>query len=411
MPLGIVVTLALVLTALAIVLEGGGDGGPRPVAALRPDPVARIAERVERERGLRFATAPAVRTVTPAQARAEAADALDADYPPARRAAESQVLAMLGLLEPGFDLGEATLSTFDAAVAGYYDPRSGALRVIEGGQTRTRVLYEMTVAHELTHALEDERFDLDLDLMAAGGDAALAYTALVEGTATSVMTRYATARFDAEETLGATLGSALGGTGTEGLPPFLTAQLLFPYTAGERFVARLLAVGGGGWDVVDAALRFRPPASTEQVLHPGKYVQVEQPDRVAAPSLPGWRPIARSTLGEWVTARVLARAGGTAAAAAAAGWGADAYALLGRGDARALGVRWRWDTRRDAREFAAALRSWAREGMPGSRPVAADARRGRDGVAVVGADGGAVTLALAPDLPTARALALRRPGR
>ena len=403
MPLSIVVTLALVLTALWFALESGGDA-PRPPAPLRPDPVGRIAERVEQERGLRFATAPAVRTVTPAHARAEAAATLDEDYPPARRAAEAQTLAMLGLLPPGFDLGEATLGTFDAAVAGYYDPRSKALRVIEGGQTGNRVLYETTVAHELTHALEDEHFDFDLGRMAAGGDAALAYTALIEGSATVAMTRYLTERFDAEETLGATLGSALAGTGTAGLPPFLTAQLLFPYTAGERFVARLRAFGGGGWDVVDAAMRFRPPASTEQVLHPGKYLRVEQPDHVAAPSLPGWRRIDRSTLGEWVTARVLARAGGTAAPRAAAGWGGDASVLLGRGEERALGVRWRWDTRRDAREFTAALRAWAAEGMPGSERLAGGAWRGRDGVAVVGASGDSVTLAVAPDLATARAL-------
>ena len=297
-----------------------------------------IAERVEAERGLRFERAPEVRTVTPARAREEAAASLDEDFPPARREAEAQVLAMLGLLPPGFDLGEAALGTFDSAVAGYYDPRSRALRVIEGAQTGNRVLYETTVAHELTHALEDEVFDFDLDAMAAGGDGALAYSALIEGSATAVMTRYMTRRFGAEETLGATLGSALLGTGTEGLPPFLTAQLIFPYTAGERFVARLLEVGGGGWDVVDAAMRFRPPASTEQVLHPGKYLEVEQPVRVAAPALPGWERRSRSTLGEWTTARMLARAGGTGANEAAAGWGGDALALL-RAPGRRPGAR------------------------------------------------------------------------
>src|SRR5215204_4809887 len=196
MPLTIVVTLAVLLAALAMVFER--DGEDAPVAPLRPDPVARIAERVQSERGLRFAGAPEVETVTPARARAEAAASLDEDLPPARRKTDARVLAMLGLLPPGFDLGEAALGAYDAAVAGYYDPRSGALRVIEGAQTGNRVLYETTVAHELTHALEDETFDFDLDALAGGGDAALAYTALVEGSATAVMTRYLATRFGAE---------------------------------------------------------------------------------------------------------------------------------------------------------------------------------------------------------------------
>ena len=108
---------------------------------------------------------------------------------------------------------------------------------------------------------------------------------------------------------------------------------------------------------------------------------------------------------------MLARAGGTAAPAAAAGWGGDAYALLGRGGKRALAVRWRWDSRRDAREFAAALMAWGDEGMPESVPLAGGAWRGRDGVAVAARRGRAVTLAIAPDLATAGALALPAQGR
>ena len=73
------------------------------------------------------------------------------------------MLTMLGLLPPGTDLGETAAATYGEAVAGYYDPRSGRLRIVKGAQTGNRVLYEMTVAHELTHALEDQRFDLDVD--------------------------------------------------------------------------------------------------------------------------------------------------------------------------------------------------------------------------------------------------------
>ena len=394
MPLAIVVLLALVLGALAVAFEGGEE---EPAAPLRPASVTRIAERVERERGLRFEHVPRPVAVTPARARREGLESLDADYPPARRRATAEVLALLGLVPTGTDLGEAVESTLSEAVAGYYDPRTQRLRIVKGAQTANRVLYEMVLAHELTHALEDQRFGFDLDALAAGGDRALAHTALIEGSATALMYRYVEDRFGAEELLGGLGASAFQGTGN--LPPFLTAQLVFPYTAGERFVGRLLEVGNGGWNVVDAALHFRPPASTEQVLHPDAYLRVEQPRRV---SLRGpvaelgdrWRPALRSTFGEWQTQKLLALAGGSGSAAAAEGWGGDRYALLERGDERALVMRWRWDSRRDEREFAAALRAWARERLPDRAGAAAIARRR-----------GAITLVLAPDARLARRVA------
>jgi hypothetical protein len=404
-PFAIIVILTVVLAALAIVTD---EGSETPAAALRPDPVERIIERVERERGIDFRRDPDPQQVSPAQAREEALASLDADYPPARRRADEQVLTMLGLLPPGTDLGDTAAATYEDAVAGYYDPRTGRMRIVEGAQTANRVLYEMTVAHELTHALEDQTFDFDLNTMAEGDDTALAYTALVEGTATVLMYRYVNDRFGPEEAFGGVAASAFAPTGD--LPAFLMAQLLFPYTAGEAFVDRLLEVGGGKWTVVDAALRARPPASTEQVMHPQAYLEVEQPVRVSL-ARPvgalgdGWKVTRAGTMGEWMTGRLLARAGGTGSAKAAAGWGGDRYALLARGDERALVARWRWDSARDADEFVTALRAWGDGGLPDSTPDGADAWRTPDGAAALHRDGETLTLALAPDLALARTVA------
>jgi hypothetical protein len=318
------------------------------------------------------------------------------------------VLALLGLVPPGTDLGDAVASALGEAVAGYYDPRKDRLRIVKGAQTSNRVLYEMTLAHELTHVLEDQRFEFDLDVLAEGGDRALAHLALIEGTATSLMYRYVEHRFGAEELFGGLAASVFGGTGD--LPPFLTAQLLFPYTAGEQFVRRLLDVGNGRWTVVDAALRFRPPASTEQILHPDAYLKVEQPRRVSlrgpvAALGAGWRPALRMTFGEWQTQKLLARAGGTGAPKAAAGWGGDRCALLERGAERALVMRWAWDSARDQAEFAEALRAWGADGLPGSEPADRNAWRMPNGGAALAIRGEAVTLALAPDLALARRVA------
>ncbi len=282
------------------------------------------------------------------------------------------------------------------------------MRIVKGAQTANRVLYEMTVAHELTHALEDQRFGFELDRLAAGDDAALAYTALVEGTATAMMYRYVERRFGAEETFGGLAASAFQPTGD--LPPFLMAQLLFPYTAGEAFVSRLLELGRGDWTVANAALRVRPPVSTEQVMHPQAYLEGDEPERVAlrgpvAELGEGWRPLRSATLGEWLTARMLARAGGTSSGEAAAGWGGDRSVLLRRGDERALVARWTWDTPADADQFAAALRAWGDEGLPDSAPAGPGAWRTPSGAAALHRAGRTVTLVLAPDVELARAAA------
>jgi hypothetical protein len=404
-PIAIIVTLTVLLAALAFVTDEGAAPSATP---LRPDPLERIIERVERERGIAFRRDPDPEQVSPAQAREEALASLDEDYPPARRRADEQVLTLLGLLPAGTDLGEVAGSMYEQAVAGYYDPRSGRMRIIEGAQTANRVLYEMTVAHELTHALEDQHFDFDVDVLAAGDDAALAYSALVEGTASVLMYRYVDRRFGAEEAIGGIAASAFAPTGD--LPPFLMAQMLFPYTAGEAFVTRLLEVGGGEWTIADAALRARPPVSTEQVLHPQAYLEVEQPQRVSL-ARPvgalgaGWKRQRAGTMGEWMTARLLARAGGTSSAEAAAGWGGDRYALLARGEDRALLARWTWDTARDADEFTAALRAWGDGGLPDSTPAGRDAWRTPGGAAALHRDGDTITLALAPEPGLARAAA------
>ena len=106
MPFALVVCLTLLLGVLALVLDGGG-GSAETAAPLRPAGVERIVERVERERGLTFERVPRPAVVTPEEARREGLESFDADYPPARRRADAEVLAMLELVPPGTDLQDA----------------------------------------------------------------------------------------------------------------------------------------------------------------------------------------------------------------------------------------------------------------------------------------------------------------
>jgi hypothetical protein len=412
----VVICLVLLAALGAALAATGGDGGSGGEAAVReppPVPVRTIARRVEALRELRFRRLPAPVTVTAAQARREALEDLDRAYPPARRRADEEVLKLLGLLEPDVDLRSVSGAVFSEQVAGYYDPRTGRLRVVAGAGGN-RVLDEITLAHELTHALEDQRFGLDLEDAGTTGDRALARLALVEGTATAVMFEYAGRHLVAGQAIGALAASALGAGGTTPLPPFLRAQLLFPYLGGRALVEHLHETAGGRWTVVDAAERFRPPASTEQVLHPEKYLRPEPPRRVAlragAVLGDGRRRAVAGTWGEWATGQLLG--GGAGAERAAAGWGGDRYELW-RSDARgcpapctradALVMRWRWDTPADEREFATALArrppDWGARPGPGGTFVL------RGGAVAVRRAAGAVTLVFAPTAALARRLA------
>jgi hypothetical protein len=404
-----------VLAALLLVgwwLAGGDEKEAAPAAAgPAPAPVAEIARRVEALRGLDFVQIPRPLSVTPEQARREGVEDLDRTYPVARRRADEQVLKLLGLIDPSVDLRDVSASVFSEGVAGYYDPRTKRMRTVRGAATGTRVLTEIVLAHELTHALEDQRYGLGIADQSGSDDAALARLALVEGSASELMYAYARRHFTPEETLGGVLGSAFADTGS--LPGFLQAQLVFPYTGGQAFVAALRERAGGRWTLVDLAERTRPPVSTEQIMHPGKWVAFEPPLPVgtdAAAALgPGWERASAGVLGEFQTRELLSRAGGGGSAEAAAGWGGDRYELWRRAGGAgcaapcrrdaALVARWRWDTPRDSREFARKLRQWVRDGLG-----AVDG-----GAVVVASRDGAVTLAMAPTGGLARRLAAAGP--
>jgi hypothetical protein len=380
-----------VIAVLIVVLLGGwiafhDEEAPAESAERPAAPVDVIAQRVEALRHLRFKQLPDPVTVTPKQAKDEALQDLDRRYPPDRRRADEALYKTLGLIDPDANLRDLTGSLFEEGVAGYYDTRDGRLRVVKGAGTGNRVISEITLAHELDHALEDQQFNFTEPK--SSDDRALAYAALTEGSATSLMGDYLTRHFSNEEALSGLLGSATQDTG--GLPPFLEAQVLFPYLGGERFIADLRDRADGKWDVVDTAFRLRIPKSTEQILHPDAYFDADDPERVelhVGTALgPGWKRATAGTWGELQTREMLALAGGNSGEAAA-GWEGDRYELWQSNGKNLLAMRWRWDTRKDQNEFEQALLEWAGTKLP------------RDGYAVEStADG--VTLVVGPDLQT-----------
>lgn len=335
---------------------------PTPEPSARPlaEVYAEIRAQVARIRGLQPAAAVEPVVIDAAQLAQNLEAEFDATYPAASLQDTEDLLTTLGLLEAGTSLRTATLAFQSGQVAGYYSPDKDQLFVV----SRTAAVGpadESTYAHEFTHQLQDQRFDLDaLGIETVDqSDRALARLALVEGDATSVQTSWMSQYLSSSE-IGQVLAAALDPAALAALnnaPPYLRETAFFPYQEGLAFVTRLSA--SGGYPAIDAAFAD-PPDSTEQVLHPEKYENREAPVRIEVSAAlagqlgPGWAEAGQDTLGEMLIGTWLEIGGQFIgdAATAAAGWGGDRLALYrGPGGKTVVLLATAWDTAADAAEF------------------------------------------------------------
>jgi len=294
--------------------------------------------------------------------RAELAEVLPGLLEPAL---DNGTLRALGLLTDDQDIVALTEELYTAQVLGYYDFDAKRMVVVtDAGLTPAA---QITYAHEYTHALQDAAFDSSAAQEAVAGqrDHELALLGLEEGDATTAMVLWAIGHLSAEELSGITETPVPDMTG---IPDWMVRLLEFPYLSGAEFVGQLYA--SGGWDAVNAAYDDLP-ASTEQVLHPQKYIDGEVPVVVEPIDLTsslgtGWSNVTDTTLGEawmsiWLEGLGVPQA---AAEVGADGWGGDhlTVATDAAGD-WALGWRIAWDAPIEATEFEAAY-AGVQEGIP-----------------------------------------------
>lgn len=391
----------LSLLALVVAAALVGCDTARPTASATPAPIssqpdaalvfAEIRQEVELARGLQATGAVDPVTIDPAQLAANLEAEFDAEYPADELADTEDMLIALGLLPPGSSIRQLTLDLQEGQVAGYYSPDKDQLFVVRRSGDDLGAIERVTYAHEFNHQLQDQHFQLDrfFEDAADETDGALGRLALIEGDAVSVQSTWMTQNLTPRE-LGELIAVALGPASLESLqraPRYLRETALFPYEDGFAFTNRLLA--GGGYPAVDAAYED-PPQSTEQILHPDRYLQRETPDEVRIPTGlattlgAGWSDAGQDTLGELVL-RIWLREGEVTVAdarAAAAGWGGDRLVLLrGPDDAVAIGLVTAWDTPADALEFTTAAEAAVSELDP-------------DGVVVHGPGSAIVVVAL-----------------
>ena len=266
----------------------------------------------------------------------------DDEYPVALARTDERLLQAFDLLPPGTDLRALRARVLEENVAGFYDERPGKRRLYAVSEDRSfSPMNQIVLVHELRHAQQDQYEGLDgflADDVSDFDDRRLAWTSLLEGDATLVMERFVRLRLGslgvapqgaaAEDAAAAALG-APGLFDVPGAPPVVRDQLVQPYVAGLTFARALWSRGGG------EALREawgRPPQSTEQVLHPGKFFSREAP-RVVVPAVgapPGARLLSEGVVGEMLLRTLVRTRAGPPRTAGAATAGASGTSGGGR---------------------------------------------------------------------------------
>ncbi|HEY3359913.1 MAG TPA: hypothetical protein VGQ83_42070 [Polyangia bacterium] len=355
--------LTALLTAL-IFFVGSAFALAAPEAGAKLSPAAlekladEITTQVVRIRHLPLKRPMAKGVLSKDEIRARLKERLQKEFPPQEIAAEGAVLRRLGLLPADVDYLKLILDLLSDQVVGFYDPFKKQLYIADWMPID---MQKPALAHEITHGLQDQHFDLKryTSSIKGNGDRQLARAALVEGDGTGVMLEFA---------LGVDLASlpqsvvalmrpmmqVVSSPVLQRTPRFMRESLMFPYMTGLDFIIYLRH--RYSWTKINE-LYARPPESTEQVMHPEKYLRGEKPITITPKplaALKGAREVWQDTFGEAQLRAYLEQyVDGERAAAAAAGWGGDravAYEIPGaRGPAVVLLAA--WDSEQDAIEF------------------------------------------------------------
>jgi hypothetical protein len=321
------------------------------------DIVAEIAAFVEAERGLPFLRDVNVELAADAEFEERLLEDFEEDE--ADLVLSGQVMQAVGLIEPGTDVVEAVRSLLGVGVVGFYDPVSDEL-VVRG--TMATPFVRTVIAHELTHALDDQHFELDRPALDdAADESAFGFTSLVEGNAVRVEEAYRATFTPEEEDEAVAEETALGaGFDPTSIPIALVMSITAPYLHGPALIEALLDEGGQAR--LDATFGA-PPTTSEALLDPPTFVAGQAVVPVPPPVADGVE-IDRNVLGALGLAQVLGEItyllGGIGDLPdSVAGWGGDQYVAWTDGERICLRANFAGDTADDTAEIGDALQSWA----------------------------------------------------
>jgi len=214
------------------------------------------------------------------------------------------VLKKFGLLPRDFNLETFLVALLREEVAGYYDPKTKTVNLLDWVPMEEQ---EPVMAHELTHALQDQ--DVNLQKWMKRGEKDLAEIkkdptpadiendemdnareAVLEGQAQAMMFQYAIAPTGhsittSPELVGAMEEESLTGTPSTKVfndaPIFLKESMTFPYSYGMNFVIKVLQQGGK--KTAFAGILANPPHTTRQIMQPETYLAGEKIEPMHVP--------------------------------------------------------------------------------------------------------------------------------
>ncbi|MGH9691208.1 MAG: hypothetical protein ACRD4C_09065 [Candidatus Acidiferrales bacterium] len=266
------------------------------------------------------------------------------------RHADTKTLEAFALIPKDFPLDSFMLDVLTDQIAGLYDPKAKEFYIadwIPADEQRE------VMAHELTHALEDQSFQIDPWIKAArpNDDAELARESVSEGSALAAMLDYSllAQKIGIRDLPDVTL--LIRSTAVDEMskdpnlqkaPPYIRDDLLFPYLSGTTFVQQFLKAHSGWADL--NILFANPPVSTQQIMHPDLYLAGVKPEAVTLPPWKGlvpesWKLLEENVMGEFNVDEVLKRfLDPERADALASAWKGDRYASFEDAKTKAIPV-------------------------------------------------------------------------
>lgn len=340
------------------------------------DKVSRIEAGVQKVRQLQFEKPVPMVVESRDEAEQDLEAQLSHDVSDEEFEVDGRAGALIGLYPEGIQLKKATLDLLTEQVAGFYDPDAKRMILVSGTMDvglwndaaeflmQRDLMGEMVLAHELTHALQDQHFNLSgqLDALKDNDDRALALKSVAEGDATISGFGYVVGGMDQVklDEIVSRLSDlpALFAKEAKNAPEGLRAPLIFQYSEGVKFVAE--AYRRGGFAAVDALYR-QPPQSSQQIIHPELYfVHPTPPVEITIAGyqklLSGWTKADENCEGELILKVILQQAFGNNApqVAVSQAWTGDRILSLRKG--QDLSVLWMlaFGNERSASRFAAA---------------------------------------------------------
>jgi len=253
-----------------------------------------------------------------------------------KRYADQKTMEKFGLLPKDYPRDQVLVKVLTEQIAGLYDPDSQEFFIADWISAADQ---RSVMSHELTHALQDQHFHIDkwTDAAKPNDDAELARDAVLEGSAMAAMLDYEMRGKGTIRDLGdfdpATfMGDVDSSPELSKAPKVLQDELLFPYLAGITFTQHILKAGNGWPDFYKVF--EKPPASTQQIMHPEMYLQGIMPAKVELPATKGvvaadWKKLDENNMGEFGLQEILKQfLPKPRSVALAATWSGDRYAIF-----------------------------------------------------------------------------------